>query len=282
MIESTMLARDNASGLVRRELPGSGVVTAADVDVAAWLAAVQATDATVTQAVVDLYDEFVIGVKTDDMWNGINDLGVFLGPSTLAGALVKLKGNSIPLTNFNFVSGDYSQTGGLQGGATKYLSTGKTMIDIGLLASPPVQLGHALFYDISTDYSNGTQYKVLNGTSSLSYRVMLGYASAATKVRCANSSSLTHAAQTSGPMMVAYYGGNVLSLTSGGFTSTAAAYSGGSSGTITLMGRTTNDSVLGIGAGYSLGTGPSTGWDQTKMQTYRDRWDTLVAGLMAL
>jgi len=78
---------------------------------------------------LDSVEKFVRDCKNAVIWDRILDCGLFVG-SNLAAALVKLKypgGGQSYLTNFNFVSGDFTErgaSGGLKGnGATKYLST---------------------------------------------------------------------------------------------------------------------------------------------------------------
>ncbi len=65
-------------------------------------------------------------LMTSTAWNKIQELWVPLG-ANLTGSLVKLKypsGNSNSFTNNNFVTGDYTVTGGLTGdGSTKYLTS---------------------------------------------------------------------------------------------------------------------------------------------------------------
>jgi hypothetical protein len=73
-------------------------------------------------AVKAAINDFVVGCKTDGIWNAIKSSAILAGARTLSGALQPLVGT--PPTNFNFVSGDYDRKTGLVGDrSTKYLST---------------------------------------------------------------------------------------------------------------------------------------------------------------
>jgi hypothetical protein len=72
----------------------------------------------------DAINAFVLGCKTDGIWNAIKASCILAGARTLAGALVPLVG-AAP-TNFNFVAGDYNRKTGLLGnGSTKYLNSNR-------------------------------------------------------------------------------------------------------------------------------------------------------------
>lgn len=67
---------------------------------------------------------FVIGCKSDGIWNAIKTSCLLCGARTLLGALIPLKGTAP--TNFNFISGDYNPKTGLKGnGLTKYLNSNR-------------------------------------------------------------------------------------------------------------------------------------------------------------
>jgi hypothetical protein len=96
-----------------------------DTDAAAYIQAVETADGQSLEGAVRLaYAEFVVGCKSDGIWDAIKASCIMAGARTLAGALVPLKG-AAP-TNFNFVSGDYDRKTGLKGdGATKYLDSNR-------------------------------------------------------------------------------------------------------------------------------------------------------------
>lgn len=85
-------------------------------------------------------DNFIRSCMDGGIWSKILDCGVFVG-SNLTAAMAKLKafnGTAATLTNYNFVAGDYNEsgtTGGLLGnGSTKYLGTGVTPAMLGATA----------------------------------------------------------------------------------------------------------------------------------------------------
>ena len=96
-----------------------------DVDASAYIAAVEAADGQaletgVKAAIID----FIVGCKSDGIWDAIKSCCILAGARTLSGALVPLKGTAP--TNFNFVSDDYSRRTGLLGnGTTKYLASNR-------------------------------------------------------------------------------------------------------------------------------------------------------------
>jgi hypothetical protein len=96
-------------------------VVAFDADAAAYIAAVEAADAqTLEPEVKTAYNDFVVGCKSDGIWNAIKASCILAGARTLTGALTPLVGTAP--TNFNFVSGDYNRKTGLVGnGSTKRL-----------------------------------------------------------------------------------------------------------------------------------------------------------------
>jgi len=69
-------------------------------------------------------NDFVVGCKSDGIWNAIKASCLLSGARTLEGALVPLKGGAP--TNFNFTSSDYDRELGLLGnGSTKYLDSNR-------------------------------------------------------------------------------------------------------------------------------------------------------------
>jgi hypothetical protein len=76
------------------------------------------------KAIVDAYDAFIRGCKTDNTWTAIKASCIMVGWNGLSGALTPLVGTAP--TNFNFVSGDYNRKTGLVGnGTTKYLNSNR-------------------------------------------------------------------------------------------------------------------------------------------------------------
>jgi hypothetical protein len=106
-------------------LGGLGGLSLYDPDAAAYIAAVEAADGQALETgVKDAINAFVLGCKTDSIWNAIKASCILAGARTLAGALVPLVG-AAP-TNFNFVAEDYNRKTGLVGdGSTKYLNSNR-------------------------------------------------------------------------------------------------------------------------------------------------------------
>jgi hypothetical protein len=96
-----------------------------DADALTYITAVETADGQLLElSVRQAINDFIIGCKSDGIWNAIKASCILAGARTLNGALVPLKG-STP-TNFNFVSGDYNRETGLVGdGATKYLNSNR-------------------------------------------------------------------------------------------------------------------------------------------------------------
>lgn len=96
-----------------------------DPDVATYIAAVEAADGQALETnVVNAIVNFIVGCKTDGIWNAIKASCVLAGARTLNGALVPLVGPAP--TNNNFVSGDYNRKTGLVGNrSSKWLNSNR-------------------------------------------------------------------------------------------------------------------------------------------------------------
>jgi len=96
--------------------------TPTDTDAIAYLSALATADVATPGAIVQqAVDTYFQGLKSNSLWTLVNQIYLFCGPLTLAGALTAAKGSSP--TNNGFGSGDYNQKLGLPGnGASKYLS----------------------------------------------------------------------------------------------------------------------------------------------------------------
>jgi hypothetical protein len=67
-------------------------------------------------------NDFVTGLKTDNLWNSIDAACIMMGARTLLGCLIPLKGPSP--TSYNFISSDYNRTTGLRAvSRNEYLDT---------------------------------------------------------------------------------------------------------------------------------------------------------------
>ena len=96
-----------------------------DTDAQAYITLVEAEDGeSLETGVKDAINAFVVGCKSDGIWDAIKASCILAGARTLTGALVPLVGTAP--TNNNFVSGDYNRETGLVGdGATKYLDSNR-------------------------------------------------------------------------------------------------------------------------------------------------------------
>jgi len=95
-----------------------------DADARAYVNAVEAADRqtlepAVTQAIVD----FVVGCKSDEVWNAIKASCILAGARSLAGALVPLKG-AAP-TNNNYTDSDYNRKLGVLNASGKSISSNR-------------------------------------------------------------------------------------------------------------------------------------------------------------
>lgn len=97
-----------------------------DSDALAYIAAVEAADGqSLESGVRSAITNFIVGCKSDGIWDAIKASCILAGARTLSGALVPLVGTAP--TNYNFVAGDYDRKTGLVGdGSTKYLDSGRS------------------------------------------------------------------------------------------------------------------------------------------------------------
>jgi hypothetical protein len=144
--------------------PTEGGFRSPDADARAYLAAVREADkANLEPAVAKAISDFVIGCKTDGIWDAIKASCILAGAKTLAGALVPLKGTAP--TNNNFVSGDYNRLTGLVGNAsTKYLDTNRAG------NADPQNSFHAAVYGSTLDSGSGALSPLWLGSASASVR----------------------------------------------------------------------------------------------------------------
>lgn len=160
-----------------------------DADALAYLTAVESADGQALENSVKIaINTFVVGCKTDGIWDAIIASCIMAGARTYTGALVPLKGNAP--TNNAFGSGDYSRKLGLLGdGTSKYLATGYNNNDG---TNFPQNDSHISCY-VSQTQTNPTG--ILVGTASgLGNRFTLRHATTAqisTQNRASTSSSLT-------------------------------------------------------------------------------------------
>lgn len=96
-----------------------------DPDAEIYINAVEFADGQdLEQDVKIAINDFVVGCKSDLIWDAIKASCILAGARTLDGAFIPLKG-SAP-TNINFISADYDRKIGLLGdGSTKYINTNR-------------------------------------------------------------------------------------------------------------------------------------------------------------
>ena len=119
--------RGMTAGMTRR---GIGFAVAGggagyDTDAQAYITLVEAADSqSLETGVKDAINAFVVGCKSDGIWDAIKAACIMAGARTLTGALQPLVG-AAP-TNNNFVDADYNRETGLVGdGSTKYLDSNR-------------------------------------------------------------------------------------------------------------------------------------------------------------
>jgi len=98
-----------------------------DADARTYIAAVEAADGeTLEQGVKTAINDFIVGCKSDGIWDAIKASCILAGARTLAGALVPLKGGGPTNVNNNFTESDYNRETGLVGdGSTTSLNTNR-------------------------------------------------------------------------------------------------------------------------------------------------------------
>ncbi|MEH1821521.1 MAG: hypothetical protein V7L31_20980 [Nostoc sp.] len=185
----------------------SGAASFGTTVVAAYSALISTAGGTLDSTSTSALITFVDTLNNAGIWVKLLEVWTSTG-SNLAAALVKLKYPSAiqsSLTNNGFVSGDYTPTTGLQGGASKFLGTG--FIPANQIASS-VDFGFSLFIKNSVgNASNNINYFGCD-TSNRVFSVFASTSLAATIV--ANSYSVA-----SGIRTTCFVSANNLSMLSG-------------------------------------------------------------------
>jgi hypothetical protein len=121
-----------------------------DSTAAAYIAAVEAADGQALENSIKIaYNDFIVGCKSDGIWNALKASCILAGARTLNGALVPLVGTA-PI-NFNFVSADYNRETGLKGDAsTKYLDPKRRNNE------DPQDSKHIAVYQTESESKSGT------------------------------------------------------------------------------------------------------------------------------
>lgn len=97
-----------------------------DPDAAAYITAVESADGQALEdGVKTAINTFVLGCKSDGIWDAIKASCILAGARTRIGALTALKGTAP--TSYNFIDSDYNRETGLVGnGSTKYLDSNRS------------------------------------------------------------------------------------------------------------------------------------------------------------
>jgi hypothetical protein len=144
-------------------------ILSGDPDALRYIAAVQKADGqSLESGVKKAITDFVVGCKSDGIWDAIKASCILAGARTLSGALVPLRGPGP--TNNNFVSADYNRETGLVGdGTNKWIDTNRAS---NLQGQDSI---HAVVY--ATTLSTGTRYYLgdtLAGSSWTNFFVLAG------------------------------------------------------------------------------------------------------------
>jgi hypothetical protein len=130
----------------------------ADDDSRAYIAAVEAADGQALESGVKMaIDAFVVGCKTDGIWNAIKASCILAGARTLNGALVPLVG--VAPSNTNFIDSDYSRTLGLAGRGGCFLDSNRNN------NADPQDSKHVSVFASVQSNPTGTQTEVYLGTT---------------------------------------------------------------------------------------------------------------------
>ena len=149
-----------------------------DTDAQTWFDAVETADGEALEvAVKNAVNDFVVGIKSDGIWDSLDVIYMLSVARTLSGIAIPLKGAVSP-TLTNFVSGDYNRITGLKGNYTTntYIETNYNMNDwdssdffIGAyqteareLASVSGHVNEAMFARIEGATSSNTFYLLIN------------------------------------------------------------------------------------------------------------------------
>jgi prepilin-type N-terminal cleavage/methylation domain-containing protein len=159
-----------------------------DVDALNYITAIETADGQALEENVKIaINNFVVGLKTDNIWEPIKASVIMAGARTLNGALVPLKG-AAP-TNFNFVAGDYNRKTGLVGnGSTKYLNSNRNNN-----ADPQDNNHNAVF---ATSASTITSRIISAGAGEIGVNSLITVVSAPYFARNRSNSSVSHSSSS--------------------------------------------------------------------------------------
>lgn len=146
-------------------------LAAFDPDVELFKNRILVKGATISDPTFSATNQFVVGLKSDGIWDLLLDIGIFVG-SNLDAALVRLKimpSKPDSYTNYGYTNSDYSEAIGIQGGNFKYLDTNINPSEIGFTAG-------ASFY-LREPVMGGSSKVYLGSDTNSSSVFLLGYLS---------------------------------------------------------------------------------------------------------
>lgn len=153
---------------IKKSINSNFVVTGRliyDIDAFNYFSAVELVDGQPLElSVRNAINSFVLGCKSDGIWDAIKASCILAGARTLNGALVPLKGTAP--TRFGFVDGDYNRKTGLVGnGSSKYLDSNRNNNadpqnnrHLSIFISSPNTIGNNARYIAAGDSSQGDTY----------------------------------------------------------------------------------------------------------------------------
>jgi hypothetical protein len=224
-----------------------------DADALAYLTAVEAADGQALENSVKIaINTFVVGCKTDGIWDAIVGCCIMAGARTYTGALVPLKG--IAPINYNFASGDYSRKLGLLGNdSNKVLDTNYTHNEATLYSQDDNHLS-VYITQLPTDLSGqiiGTTFQ----TGNLSY-IRNGITGSTPTISFTSMTPTT----TTRTLSIASLSTGFFGLTrnnSSNFISIATTNGGASEATTTGTSQSPESLKLGVFGSFSAGS-PTT------------------------
>lgn len=213
-----------------------------DPDALAYLTAVEAADGQALENSVKIaINTFVVGCKTDGIWNAIVASCILCGARTLNGALTPLKGNAP--TGYNFID-LYDRKLGLGGdNATAYIATGYNNNDTTNFPQDNTHI--SCWVDNASSDSSG----VYVGTQNTIGNILTIYNTSSTNIVFRNRAGTTRT------LSQAPYGfqGSTRN-NSANFVSRATYSAGVSETTTTATSSTPSNNLIGVFAGFSGST----------------------------
>jgi len=139
-----------------------------DADTQSYITAVELADGqSLEYSVKKAFNDFVVGCKTDQIWEAMRCTYLMMGPRTLAGSLVPLKGTTP--TNINFVNADYSRKLGLLGGAGKSIESNFNARSNLVANSNHLAVGLGTFVDTNNAFMSRAGGYGVEGTIAIQY-----------------------------------------------------------------------------------------------------------------